>query len=171
MGENCILKSFDPSQNRHDYIKNINDPDVLKYLNYSYPFKKENYRNYENWIKNLRLGKEKFESFAIYNLENIFMGIISLRSIKGCPTNWASVGYWLGKAYWRNGVGTDSVSTAVEHASRNLNIVKLEAYVFKNNVASIRVLEKNGFIFEDVLRRNFNTKDATSDELIYSKFC
>jgi RimJ/RimL family protein N-acetyltransferase len=114
--------------------------------------------------------KEKFESFAICNLEDVFVGVISLRSINGCPENWASIGYWLGKAHWGNGIGTEAVLMVSDYAFRKLNIIKLEAYVFGVNVASIRVLEKNGFKFESVLRSNCDLGGIISDELIYSKY-
>ena len=54
------------------------------------------------------------------------------------------VGYWIGKEYWGNGVATRALAAF-------LNVVTarpLYAHVAKHNVASIRVLEKNGFILE-----------------------
>ncbi len=51
------------------------------------------------------------------------------------------VGYWVGKEFWGKGVATAALS-------QFLQLVKtrpLFAYVAKHNVASLRVLQKNGF--------------------------
>lgn len=52
------------------------------------------------------------------------------------------VGYWLGREFWSQGIATAALS-------RFLNIVKerpLVAHVAKYNLASLRVLEKCGFV-------------------------
>ncbi len=51
------------------------------------------------------------------------------------------VGYWLGKGFWGRGVATRAVAELLRlDPSR-----PLFAHVAKSNVASVRVLEKNGF--------------------------
>jgi RimJ/RimL family protein N-acetyltransferase len=168
-GKNCTLKPYDIDLNYHDYIKNINDPDVIRYWNFQYPLEKKDYDNWEKWIRDLRLKRERFESFAIY-FKNTFAGVISVRSIKDYPRNWASIGYWLGKTYWNNGIATDAVSIVCDYSFYSLDIIKLEAYVFRDNIASIKVLEKNSFNLEGILRKDYNIKGIISDELIYSRW-
>ncbi|HEX9687861.1 MAG TPA: GNAT family N-acetyltransferase, partial [Thermoanaerobaculia bacterium] len=52
------------------------------------------------------------------------------------------VGYWIGKEYWGRGVATRALSKFLGHVKTR----PLYARVAKHNVASIRVLEKSGFI-------------------------
>ena len=52
------------------------------------------------------------------------------------------VGYWIGKEYWGKGVATRALSEFLGQ----VNTRPLYARVAKHNVASIRVLEKSGFI-------------------------
>jgi RimJ/RimL family protein N-acetyltransferase len=52
------------------------------------------------------------------------------------------VGYWIGKEYWGKGVATRALSEFLGHVKTR----PLYARVAKHNVASIRVLEKSGFI-------------------------
>jgi RimJ/RimL family protein N-acetyltransferase len=52
------------------------------------------------------------------------------------------VGYWIGKEYWGKGVATRALSEFLGQ----VNTRPLFARVAKHNVASIRVLEKSGFI-------------------------
>jgi RimJ/RimL family protein N-acetyltransferase len=51
------------------------------------------------------------------------------------------VGYMLGRDYWGKGIATRALSTFL----RQVRIRPLYAHVAKHNVASMRVLEKNGF--------------------------
>jgi len=52
------------------------------------------------------------------------------------------VGYWLGREYWGKGIATRALAAFLEHVTAR----PLYAYVAKHNLASIRVLEKCGFI-------------------------
>ena len=56
------------------------------------------------------------------------------------------IGYLFGKDYWRRNYATEVVGAIVKYAFNILNINELVAYTFKNNLASIRVLEKNNMI-------------------------
>ena len=51
------------------------------------------------------------------------------------------IGYMLGRDYWGKGIATRALSAFLRHVTMR----PLHAHVAKHNVASIRVLEKNGF--------------------------
>ena len=55
------------------------------------------------------------------------------------------LGYWLGFEYWGQGYATESVRGLLNYAKSNTPCEKFKANVFKENVASAKVLEKNGF--------------------------
>ncbi len=82
------------------------------------------------------------------------------------------VGYWLGERFWGKGIATVAVSLLVdfimEHYPRTL---RLEARVLGGNDASGRVLEKNGFAREAVLKQRLLRRDGVIvDECIYARF-
>jgi len=52
------------------------------------------------------------------------------------------VGYWIGKQFWGRGVA----SSALREFLAEVNIRPLYAHVANHNIASQRVLEKNGFV-------------------------
>ena len=52
------------------------------------------------------------------------------------------VGYWIGREFWGRGVATKALSQFLDQ----ITIRPLHAVVAKDNVGSIRVLEKNGFV-------------------------
>lgn len=52
------------------------------------------------------------------------------------------VSYWLGKEFWGKGIATKALTLYLEHVSKR----PIYARAAKDNVGSIRVLEKCGFI-------------------------
>jgi RimJ/RimL family protein N-acetyltransferase len=67
--------------------------------------------------------------------------------VAGHFVSWSSngeqeVGYWIGRAFWGRGVATRGLSTFLGFA----RVRPLSAHVAKHNAASIRVLEKCGFV-------------------------
>ena len=65
----------------------------------------------------------------------------------------AEIGYWLGRAYWGEGVATAALRALIPHALRELSLYRLQARVFDGNLASMKLLERCGFVHEAVLRR------------------
>ena len=52
------------------------------------------------------------------------------------------VGYWIGQEFWGRGLATHALAELLDLVDAR----PLHAYVVKSNVASIRVLEKSGFV-------------------------
>jgi RimJ/RimL family protein N-acetyltransferase len=63
------------------------------------------------------------------------------------------IGYWVGRPYWGRGFATGAVALLTEEARRR-GIRRLAANVFPDNVASARVLEKNGFALQGEVQRH-----------------
>ncbi len=74
---------------------------------------------------------------------NRLVGIISLKNIDSDMKK-ANVGYWIGELYWGNGIASEAVALVINHAFSVLGLEEVYAYVYSENKASIRVLEKNG---------------------------
>jgi [ribosomal protein S5]-alanine N-acetyltransferase len=73
-----------------------------------------------------------------------FVGTISVKKID-LVNKKADLGYWIGEQYWGKGIATECLKLIIDYAfSAELGLKQLCAYVFPENKASIRVLEKNG---------------------------
>ena len=79
------------------------------------------------------------------------------------------LGYWLGEPFWGGGIMSHAVCAMVGYGFQTLPIERIEAYVYANNPASLRVLEKCGFSFEGRLRRNVFKDGQLLDSLVYSR--
>lgn len=80
----------------------------------------------------------------------------------------AEVGYALFGKFWGKGYGTEALSLAVKHAFGVFNLRKLTAVVYGPNIASVKMLEKNGFRKAVTFSKHvFVEGKGYVDELIY----
>ena len=82
----------------------------------------------------------------------------------------AEIGYWLSETFWGQGIVTDAVTSLVPVAFEQYDIVRLQAGVFSNNPASMRVLEKCGFIREAVHKNAIWKNGNLLNEVMYVHF-
>jgi ribosomal-protein-alanine N-acetyltransferase len=80
----------------------------------------------------------------------------------------AALGFWLGEAHWGRGIATAAVKAVTAHAFAAFDLCRLFAYVFERNSASMRVLEKAGYMCEARLRRAATKDGKTFDLYLYS---
>jgi ribosomal-protein-alanine N-acetyltransferase len=93
--------------------------------------------------------------FAIRNDQEFLMGGCGFDNLQIGKSHRAEIGYWLAKPYWGRGIMTAVVRRACEFAFAEFGLVKIEAHVFAENLASAKVLEKCGFVQEGYLRKHF----------------
>jgi len=79
----------------------------------------------------------------------------------------AKIGYWLGHAYRGRGIMPAAVSVVTRHAIERFGLSRVYAMVFARNVASSRVLEKAGYVYEGRLRRSAIKEGEILDQLLY----
>jgi RimJ/RimL family protein N-acetyltransferase len=78
-------------------------------------------------------------------------------------------GYWVGESLWGKGIATASVKTFATYALSLSQFARLEARVYAWNPASMRVLEKVGFVREGVHERSIYKDGQIIDSVIYAK--
>lgn len=101
-------------------------------------------------------------------MEGTFIGVGSLIPQKHEHRINAETGYWIGEPYWGNGYATTVVKLLTQHAFEKLDLLRLYAYVYSYNAASMRVLEKAGFHKEAIIRSSVIKHDKIYDEYLYS---
>ena len=77
------------------------------------------------------------------------------------------LGYMLLKDYWNRGLMSQVVGQVCEIAIRELGLNRITANVFHPNIASQRILQKNGFKQEGVMRKAVIKEGIFYDILIY----
>lgn len=80
----------------------------------------------------------------------------------------AELGYWLGKAHWRQGLTSKAVKEIIPYAFANFDITRIYARAFGNNIASQRLLEHCGFVKEAHIKDAIFKLGQFQDELVYA---
>ncbi|MGX9720892.1 GNAT family N-acetyltransferase [Stenotrophomonas acidaminiphila] len=91
-------------------------------------------------------------------------GGIGVQPGSGERRHGATLGYWLGRRHWGQGIMTEVVAAFVPWVMDELGLYRLAAQVMAGNPASARVLLKNGFI-EEGLERQAVLKDGLLHDL------
>lgn len=123
-------------------------------LNSPYPYAIEDARQFiKTAATAANAGKEQV--FAIeLGAESALIGLIGLTT-DVAP---AEIGYWLGVPYWGQGYATEAVCAMQAYARRALACQRLDAIAFSDNLASIRVLNKCGFVHLEDASEDFPTR-------------
>ena len=77
------------------------------------------------------------------------VGSISVERKAGEEYAVGELGYMILTPWWSRGIGTEAVRQICEIAFQELELEQIIGQVFPENVASSRVLEKNGFWLEE----------------------
>lgn len=102
-------------------------------------------------------------------VDGICIGEISVVYQDDVHCRCATLGYYILDEYKNKGIATQMVKEICEIAFQELTIHRITATTFSCNVASRRVLEKNGFILEGTLKNNLYKDHKIYDECIYGK--
>jgi ribosomal-protein-alanine N-acetyltransferase len=79
----------------------------------------------------------------------------------------ASLGYCLDEAMWGHGYATEASRALLQWAFDTLDLNRVQAEADTRNVASRRVLEKNGFVHEGTLREDCIVNGDVSDSWVF----
>lgn len=98
----------------------------------------------------------------------VAMGVVVDGCVVGHVCYWPQdgqrlVGYWIGKEYWGKGVATQMLLLFLRHVADR----PLHAHVAKQNVASIRVLEKCGFVLCEKATAALGAPANGIEEVVY----
>jgi len=116
------------------------DPDVLRYTLASTP---KDISETESYIHSMLVSKECDHHFAMtIPPSDVCMGVIEFFY----EASGGSIHYAISKAHWGKGYMTEAVQAVLQWVRRKYpDLMVIETFVFEANIASQRVLEKNGF--------------------------
>ncbi|ORX33518.1 acyl-CoA N-acyltransferase [Kockovaella imperatae] len=115
--------------------------------------------------------RENAESAPLHHvitLNDQVIGSIALEMQDDVYCRTATLGYWLARPYWGQGIMTRVAGPYVEWAFATFGrIWRIEASVFDGNEGSVRVLERAGFKFEGRKRGSVWKHGKIRDDLIH----
>lgn len=103
----------------------------------------------------------------IWKKTNTFIGTVGLNNL----SNWsrrAEIGYEIHPDYWRKGIATEAIEAALNYSFYELELFRIGAVTFPDNVSSNSLLEKIGFNREGILRGYLHQNNKSYDALVLS---
>lgn len=165
IGKGYVIRSF-RSEDLESLVRYANNRNVWLGLRdlFPHPYTVENGLA---WLAKVKQD-DPVSNYAIASAQEVIGGI-GLGLQTDIHRLSAEVGYWLGEPFWGRGVASEAVRAFTGHAFAAYDIVRVFAYVYSNNPASARVLEKAGYELEGRLRKAVLKDGRILDALIYAR--
>lgn len=97
------------------------------------------------------------------------VGYLYLDIINNNEENVVEVGYGVNSGYKGRGIGTQIIKFAIDYTTDRLKyIVKISAWILKDNIGSIKCVLKNGYVETDERKKVFISK--TNDLKIMKRY-
>ena len=109
-----------------------------------------------------------YSFFICDTVTDALVGGITLSNIRRGAAQTASLGYWIGAPFAGQGRMQEAVKTMQPFAFSTLRLHRLEAATMPANAASIRVLEKSGFVREGMAKAYLKINSRWEDHILFA---
>lgn len=106
--------------------------------------------------------------FLIRREDLTLLGAITLDNIRRGPAMAATIGYWTGAAFARQGYMREAIETVVHYAFTHLELSRIEAACLPENTASRGLLERSGFKYEGVAQSYLQIDGRWRTHVLYA---
>ena len=108
--------------------------------------------------------------YVIRDAANRMVGRVNFSSVMNDETKTAELGYRIGECAIGKGIATEAVRLALKLGSDNHSLGKITAGTSSDNVASQKVLEKNGFSLVEKIKNYMKINEEWVDSFNYIRF-
>ena len=162
-----ILRPFKMSD-AESVAENVNDKNIYRHtLVIPYPYTLKDAKQWLYKVINNRRRKIPESVVFAIEMDGRAVGSISINKIK--QEHKAEIGYWLGEKYQGKGIMTQAIKEITKYGFRELKLRRIYAQVFLFNKGSMRVLEKSGYKFEGILKKEVKKDNKFLDCCVFAK--
>ena len=126
------------------------------------------FRNRVNWAERSTRQGDAYPLFIFRQKDGQVVGGVTLSNLRRLPAQAATLGYWVGETYARQGYMTEALRALREHAFKTLDLSRLEAACLPDNKASRRLLERCGFKYEGVAQAYLQIDGRWRNHVLYA---
>jgi ribosomal-protein-alanine N-acetyltransferase len=146
------------------YANNIN---IARNLRDAFPFP-YTLKDATDYSKSCISGVEREKICRAIVVDNRVVGSIGVFLGSDVYSKSAELGYWLAEEYWGRGIMCDAVKLISQEAFQQLDIVRIFAEPFANNIGSRKVLERAGFSLEGIMKYGVVKHGEIHDYCMYA---
>ena len=165
---NIELKELNRKLISVDYINWMNNKRVIKFTEQR--FVKNTKKKIIKFVEEKKKSKIEY-LFGIYSVEKkkVHIGNIKLGPINNIH-KYAEISYIIGNLQYQNkGFATQAIKKILVISKKKYKLKKIIASVYSSNIASRKVLEKNKFKLEGIIKKKFIFNKKRLDQLIFGK--
>lgn len=107
--------------------------------------------------------------FIFRTSDRVLLGGTTLSNVRRGVAQAANLGYWMGVTHVQKGYMSAAVRALIPFSHGALGLKRIEAACIPANVASIRLLEKLGFVREGYARKYLCIAGKWQDHLLYAR--
>ena len=131
-------------------------------------FSKAAFRNRVKWAAKAFDENRAVPLFLERKSDGALLGAITLDNIRTGPNRSTEIGYWMGRAFQRQGFMEETLAAVLHFAFEQKSLSRVEAACLPDNVASRKLLEKCGFHYEGVAKAYLEIGGLWQDHVIYA---
>ena len=164
--ERLILRKM-RLEDAEDLFEYTSDPEVAKYVTWEPHKSIEDSINFLNSVLTKYNKKEVSEWGIVYKENNKLIGTCGY-GLWVPKHSLAEIAYAMGREYWGKGLMTEAIKEVIRFGFEKMDLNKIYARCFVENIGSYKVLEKAGMKFEGILREQMFIKGRFRDLKLYS---
>ncbi len=120
------------------------------------------------WAQRASRNNSAIPFFMERLVDGALLGAITIDNIRRGPAQMATIGYWIGAPYSRQGYMTEAIGAVVRYAFTTLDMSRIEAACLPDNAASRGVLERAGFKYEGVAQSYLQINGRWRTHVLYA---
>jgi len=118
-------------------------------------------------VRRARQEAEEGSDYSFFLFEGgVLVGGITLSNICRRAAQFVTLGYWMGEAHAGRGLMTKAVALCLPFVFETLDLHRIHAAFLPGNMASRRVLEKNGFVEEGFAEKYLQINGRWEDHVL-----
>ncbi|MER3498728.1 MAG: N-acetyltransferase [Chitinophagaceae bacterium] len=164
--ERLILRQIRPAD-ADDIFYFRSDPDMLRYLDREPAKSVDEALQWIQMVTDLCKKGDGINWAICLKGSDKLIGMVTLWNIRKEHYR-AEAGYTLHASHQGKGIMQEAFQKVIDYGFRKINLHSIDANVNPANEASIKVLEKAGFVREAYFRENYYHNGKFSDSAIYS---
>jgi [ribosomal protein S5]-alanine N-acetyltransferase len=107
--------------------------------------------------------------FIFSTTDNTLIGAININNVRRGVAQMATLGYWVGLPFARQGYMADALQLVMPYAFSELGLHRLEAACLPRNLPSIALLKKSGFEEEGYAKDYLKIAGRWEDHILFAR--
>ena len=120
------------------------------------------------WAARAFSGGTAMPLFLIRRSDMALLGAVTVDNIRRGPAQAATIGYWVGAPFARQGYMREAIMALTHHAFTRMDLSRIEAACLPENSASRGVLETCGFKYEGVAQSYLQINGRWRNHVLYA---